>query len=192
MVANGGFDRAKKMTTINLRQEQKEKESHFSPAGGNGGVIFSLGILIFTLLVLMLLKMYVPFAQKNSDALTVAVADENQKLVGLKSLEQVVDMQKRLTEIKSNLEIADGKINRLEMTKVLDQISGDLNPNVVLTNFKFDKEIVELTINVPNFGDVAKQLLNFKKSEYFTNVGVSSMSNSEGAVTCVIAMGIKK
>jgi len=181
------------MTTINLRQEQKEKESHFSSAaGGNGGVIFSLGILVFTLLVLMMFKMYVPFAQKNSNALAVVVTDENQKLVGLKSLEQVLDMQKRLTEIKSNLEITNEKVNRLEMTSVLDQLSSDLNSNVVLTNFKFDKGAVEITVEAPNFNDIAKQILNFKKSEYFTGVGVSSMANSEGAVTCVVAMGIKK
>jgi len=192
MVAKGEFKGATKMTTINLHQEKKENESRFSSSGGNGGVIFSIGILIFTLLVFQGLNMYIPFAQKNNDALAASVRAENEKLVGLKSLEQVADMQKRLTEIKSNLEIKDDAVNRLEMTKILDQISGELNASIVVTDFSYKEDEIMLTFNAFNFGDIAKQILNFKKSEYFTGVGVSSIINSDGLVTCVVAMSVKK
>jgi hypothetical protein len=180
------------MTTINLQQEKKENESRFtSTAGGNGGVIFSLGILIFTFLTLIGLNMYVPYAQKNSDALAANVQTESEKLVGLKSLERVVDMQKRLTEIKNNLQISDGAVNRLEMTKILDQLSGELNTNIVVTDFKYDNGGVTVTFNAFNFGDIAKQILNFKKSSYFSGVGVSSIKNEDGLVTCVVTMNVK-
>lgn len=180
------------MTTINLHQSQQENSTSFSANTENKGFIFSLGILVATLLIFAGLKLYVPYAERKSEALADTVVIENDKLVGLKSLEQVVDMQKRLTEIKSNLQLKDGKVNRLEMTKLLDYLASDMNPSVVVSDFKYSGDNVTVSFNANSFDDLAKQILNFKKSDHFSEVGLSSMIRNERVISAVVAMKIKK
>ncbi|KKQ52212.1 MAG: hypothetical protein US70_C0010G0017 [Parcubacteria group bacterium GW2011_GWD2_38_11] len=180
------------MTTINLRQSQQAEPERFSVKNGNGGFFFSLGILIIILLILFGLKIYVPFAEGRNKALRESVLAENDKLIGLKSLERVVDMQVRLSEIKNNLQLSDGNIARLEMTKLLDHLGGDLDANIVVTDFKYDTEKIVVSFDANNFNDVAKQILNFKKSDYFTDVALSSIIRNENIIACSVDMKIKK
>lgn len=179
------------MTTINLRQNTQEEPSRFSVKNGNNGFIFSLGILIVTLTVLAGLRFYVPFAEGKNQALADVVSAENNKLVGLKSLEKVSDMQKRLIEIKSNLQLKEGKVTRLEMTKVLEYLGNDLNAGVVVYDFKYEAGKVTVSFDANDFGDVAKQVLNFKKSNYFTNVNILDISREKNTIICSVEMTIK-
>lgn len=180
------------MTTINLHQNRQEDQARFSVKSGNSGFVFSLGILVITLLILAGLKLYVPFAEGNEKVLADTVLAENNKLVGLKSLEKIVDTQQRLNEIKNNLQLKDGNVTRLEMTKILDHLSSDLNPGVVVSDFKYETDKVTVSFDANNFSDVAKQILNFKKSDYFTEVNLSSINRKENTINSTVTMKIKK
>lgn len=151
-----------------------------------------MGILVITLLTLAGLKLYVPFAEGKSKVLADTVNAADDKLIGLKSLERIMDLQKRTTEIKSNLQLKDSAVTRLEMTDLLDKLGGDLNPGVVVSDFKYDVDNVTVSFDANNFGDVAKQILNFKKSEFFNDVNISSISRKENTISCTVVMKVKK
>jgi hypothetical protein len=180
------------MTTINLRQNQQKVKSGFPGEMGNSGFVFSLGILAFTLLVLFGLKLYVPVMENRNNELDKAISVENNKLVGLKSLEQVIDMQSRLKEIKSNLQMTDGQVTRLEMTGLLGRLGGEMNSNVSVSEFNYSPDKISIAIESNNFSDIAKQILTFKKSDYFSGVNVVSINRGEKTVVCNVAMNVKK
>ncbi|MDD5397327.1 MAG: PilN domain-containing protein [Candidatus Moranbacteria bacterium] len=179
------------MTTINLYQNQEEK-NRISAQNLNGGLIFSLVILTITVLTFVGLKFYVPILEAKSAALSASVTSENDKTVGLKKLANIVDVQNRLVEIKNNLQIKNGTVNRVEMNKVLDKLSADLNAGVVVSSYKYNVDTVDVSFESSNFADVAKQILNFKKSDFFTEVNLSSIARKENVVACTVSMKYKK
>lgn len=181
-----------KMTTINLHQNQQNDQSSFSGKGGNSGFIFSLLILVVTLLALAGLKYYVTYLAAQNKALVDNISVENSKLAELKSLENLIDMQNRLKEIKKNLNISeDGSVNRLEITKVLKYMSSDLNRGIVVSEFKYAPDKTSVSFNATNFSDVSKQIFNFKNSDHFANVVVTKIDRGEKAIACSVDMIVK-
>lgn len=180
------------MTTINLQQSQQSEKPRFSASGGNKGFIFSLMILVVTLLVLAGLKFYIPMAEGKNSAIVERIAAENKDITGLKSLENVVDMQKRLNEIKINLQLKNGKINRPEMTQVLDQLSKELNTGVVVSEFKYNEGKLTVSFSTNSFADVAKQIFSFKKSSSFENIELLSITRKEKNITGSVSMDLKQ
>lgn len=180
------------MTTINLYQNQGENEKRASSLGLNSGFFFSLGILIITLIVLVALKVYIPIVEGKNKALEESITAENSKLVGLKDLEQIVDMQKRVGEIKGNLQIKDGKVGRTEVTEVLDRISSEISSGVVISTFNYTGEKISITFSSNNFSDVSRQIYNLKKSEYLTGVNVTNITRGEKDILFTVEMQIKK
>ena len=179
-----------KMTTINLYQNKEENERKVSLQSANSGFFFSLGILIITLLVLFGLKFYIPILESENNALAQSIADENAKLVGLKDLEHIVDTQNRLSEIKDNLKVSNSEVTRTEMTQILDKLSLDINKNIVISDYGYGENNVTVSFVANNFNDASKQIFNFKKSSYFKDVVVSSISRDGNTVSCKIEMKI--
>lgn len=181
------------MTTINLYQNQAERESQLSAKSVNGGFFFSLGILILTLLLLLGVKIYVPMAQAEIEELDGEIASENTKLVGLKDLESIIDNQKRITEIKNNLKIVNGKVSKIEMSNVIAMIAGEMNNKVFVSSFKYDKDkTINLDLSTGNFNDASMQIFNFKKSDRFKDVVLSSLSRKEAAVSFSVKMKVNE
>ena len=178
------------MTTINLHQSQEKEQSGFSNQR-NGGFIFSVGIIVVTILIMAGLKLYIPSLVAKNDALAADIVTEKSKLVGLKSLENVIDIQNRLKEISSNLQITNGEVKRLEMTKMLDNLSFEMNKNIVVSSLKYDGTKVTVSLESNNFSDIAKQVFNFKTSDKFSDVGVVKLDRNEKNITCDVAMNIK-
>ncbi|MEI7890344.1 MAG: hypothetical protein WCI36_00065 [bacterium] len=179
------------MTTINLHQNKQEESAAFSIKNA-GGLLFSIGIVVLVLLGIVGLKYYVPKAQAINENLTRDVAAENVKLVGLKDLEQVVDMQARTAEIRKNLEIVNGEVSRPAMTKILDMVGLELNKGVVVTVLKYEADKLTISFETIGFGDVARQIFNFKSSKNFDQVNLTSVARKETAVVATVEMMIKK
>ncbi|NTW27200.1 MAG: PilN domain-containing protein [Candidatus Moranbacteria bacterium] len=181
------------MTTINLHQNQQEPKTPFLAKSGNGGFIFSILILVATLAALVGIRWYVPSEEKKNEVLAATIVKEDAKIVELKSLEQIIDMQKRLSEIKSNLQLSeDGTVNKLEITNVLNALGSDLSTGVVVADFKYSPDKINVSFNAGNFSDAAKQILNFKKSTFFTNVELVTIIRKENVVICDVAMKVKQ
>lgn len=178
------------MTTINLYQNNSENEKKTFSSGSNGGFFFSLGILIVTLLVLFGLRFYNPRLEAKNEALANSVVAENTKLVGLKNLEQIIDMQRRLNEIKNNLKISDGSVTRKEMVLILDKFGLDVNKGTVISEYAQSENKITVKFDVNNFSDASKQIFSFKKSDYFTNVNLLNISRGEKGVSCEVEMSV--
>jgi hypothetical protein len=179
------------MTTINLHQNQNENGSNMLVSSRSGGMIFSLFILLSVGLSYVGLKYYIPTVDDKNIALDAAIKSQNDQLVGLKSLEKVVDSQKRLIEIKNNLQFsADGNVGRVGMTNILDDLSSELSPAVIVSDFEYKNNEVTVTFESNSFSDVAKQVSNFKKSEHFSGAYLATISRKDNVITCSVGMRV--
>ncbi len=183
------------MTTINLHQQQHQQEPQekLSFRAANGGFFFSLGILIFTLLGLAGLKVAMSTIGKQNEVLAGNIQRETESLSGLSDLQRIVDVQKRLGYIKSNLEISGGAVSRVQMTQVLDHLGAAIDTGIVIASFKLENaDTVSLTFNANNFSDASRQIVSLKNSDYFTGVSLTKISRGEKSVACDITMKIKQ
>lgn len=181
------------MTTINLHQNQDNKSGGAYSQTANGGFIFSLAILIATVATLYGLRFYIKSVQKENANLAANVAEQNKSLAGVNSLQRVLDMQGRLDAIKANLEIKDNKAGKLMMTEVLTALEKEMNSGVFISSYDFDNEskILKVSIESLNYNDAARQLLNFKQSDYFTGVELEGISKGDSGISSQIRMAIK-
>ena len=181
------------MTTINLYQNQKKEQKGFSYMAASSGLVFSLSILVITILALIGLKFAVSLLSNQSESLATTIQKEKESMIGLSSLEQIVDMQTRLKQIKNILQIKNSQVSRIQMTQTLDQMGTEVNAGIVVASYKYEKDNnkITLTFNANNFSDAARQILSFKDSDSFTNVTLTKISRGEKAISCDIEMNLK-
>lgn len=181
-----------KMTTINLYQKQEEQQKFYSKAA-NKGLLFSLGVLVLTFALLAGLKFASFLLNKQNESLLTTIQTEKEGLAGLNNIEQVVDMQTRLKWIGDNLQIKSGKVLRPQMTQILDHVSAEINAGTILSSYKYENgsSKISLALESNNFNDAARQILNLKASDYFTNVNLVEISRGEKAISYEVEMGIK-
>lgn len=179
------------MTTINLYQNQEEQQQKNSARAANSGFFFSLGILVLTLAALFVMKFYVANLVDSNKKLAEEVKQQNENLSGVNSLQRILEMQTRLAQIKTNLDIKDSAVRKLKMTDVLDSLERDLSSGVVVTEYSFDDNKVKVAFAANNFNDAARQILNFKKSTYFTDVALGSVVRGEKNIQSEVTMSVK-
>lgn len=181
------------MTTINLYQNSEDKQKK-GIGLGNGGFWLSLSIVILTLIGLFAIRIYIKNVVAKNEQLGAAIVAENQSLAGVDSLQRVLDMQGRIAEINKNLEIHDGKVERLKVTEVMDNLEKDMNSGVSLSSYNFEGEsnILKITFETSNFNDSARQILNLKKSPYFSDVKLNELGRGENSVETEVEMKIKR
>ncbi|GEM_PF-1101080 len=179
-----------KMTTINLYQNQPKKQKNLS---ASSGFIFSISILVIVILVLVGLKFYVSFMEKQNQALKEEIEKEQTNMANLGSLEKVIDVQSRLKQIRSNLNIKNNQVSRLQMTKVLDNVGAEINSGVVISSYKYEdgKNKITMVFDAKNFSDAARQILNFKDSNYFTSVVLTSISRGTEKISFSVELSVK-
>lgn len=181
------------MTTINLYQKHKESdEESVLNKNGNSGFVFSLSLLIITFVAAIALEMYIPIAEKKNIALEKKVEVENMNLTGLKKLEDVTDTKRRLGLISENLEIKNGKAEKTEMSHVIDNMAADMSKGTFISQYSYSDGSIVAKLMANNFNEVARQILNFKRSENFVDVNVLRVARGEDNVEFDVKMKIKK
>ena len=181
------------MTTINLYHDQQEMQKKLSAKSANKGLIFSLGILGVTVLAYVGVKAAVYMVTNQNEKLMAKVDENNISLAGAANIKQVIDMQSRLEQIKSNLQIKNKTVSRLATTQVLDYLSADLNTGIFLTDYShYSSGKVSLLFGSSSYADVAKQIMAFKNSDNFQDISITSISRGEKYISCGIDMQIKQ
>ena len=178
------------MTTINLYQSQQEKPS-FTQKNTRSGFIFSLGILIITLLSLAGLKIAVYLLEQRNEKEAEVIKNESSSLAGGGNIDKIIDMQTRIDLIKNNLVIKDKSVNVLRMSTVLDDFGSELNPSVAVSAYKFEAGKISAKFDSANYYNIAQQILNFKKSDHYTGINVKSVNRGEKGITCEVEMILK-
>lgn len=180
------------MTTINLYQNQEEAQRKNSSNSSNGGFFFSLSILILTILAIFGMRMYVASIVKQNKILAEKVLQQNQSLAGVNSLQRILDLQTRMNQISENLEIRNGEVQQVWKTKILDHMAGELSSGVVVSSFSLDGDSVKIGFNVKNYNEAARQVLNFKKSSYFSDIELVDMKRDANGISVTMTMNAVK
>lgn len=150
-----------------------------------------MGIIVLTAVVLVCVKLAIPIVEERNSRVLDEIKTENNSLAQESKIDLVFDVQTRLNQIKKNLQIKNNEVSRPEMTDVLSNLATDSIAGVAVSLYKFENNKVTATFNATNFNDIAKQILNFKKSAYFKNANVISVGRGkEEGVTCIVEMDI--
>ena len=180
------------MTTINLYQNQEDVQRKNSARVANGGFFFSLGILVLTLVALLGIKIYEGSINSQNLALQSSIKAQNTSLAGVSSLQRILDMQARLSQIKTNLQIKNSSVGQLKMTNVLDQLGSAMSSGTVVSSYSYDDSgKIKVIFSANDFNDVARQILNFKKSTYFSNVAFNSDTQGKDGIVSNMTMEVK-
>ena len=181
------------MTTINLYQNQQEIQEKLAARSASSGFIFSIGILIVTIMVWGGLKVAVSILDKKNFELASNVEQERINLASFGNIENIVDLQIRLEQIKNNLQIKDNAVNRKQATSILDHLGSDISSGIVVSEYKYDNDSnkVTLMLSANNFTDASRQILNLKTSNYFSNVNLIGISRGVKAIAASVEMSVK-
>lgn len=162
------------MTNINLYQRDFEKEHLVKNKKiADKGLIISVCVLLFTLLVLGGLKIYSRTIDDKISAVRNQIEGEN-KTIGLENtdMRRVADFQARMDVIEKNIASkTDPAINLEKIEKTI--VAGSL-----LKSLEYSAGNFSLTLVTDNFQVMARQILSFKKSGFFKNVGIDKVYRS--------------
>lgn len=156
-------------------------------------IVFGNAIpLAVTLLVIIVLgyAAILIYTKKINDQISKTEMSYIQKLDDLKkgNAKNVFDFQNRLSESKKLL---SANYNSTDNLRELEKI---MIPGVYLNGYEFDgeKKSLRLECIASNYNDVAKQILSFKKSEYFSSVvaGETSLSDKDGKIIFGVNLNI--
>ncbi|MFZ5982674.1 MAG: PilN domain-containing protein [Patescibacteria group bacterium] len=173
--------------SLNLKTENFEKEQE--------KIKFGKALPLVVVIFILLLSAYAAliFLRKDVEAKITSEQEEySQKLLEFKNgnAKEVLDFQNRISESRDLF----GKY--FDGLGVLGEIEKNMVPGVYLDSLSLDSGggVVELTCLAGSFDQVAKQILSFKKSEFFLNVesGESDILEQEGRISFLVKLTLKQ
>lgn len=172
------------MANINLAESgyQKNKPSSYYING-----LITISVILAILIVGYL---WIFFSEKSIEA-KIASADSqyNAEYATLMSANKdVVDFQDRIITAKNLIDQESSGYNILPATEQ------SMVPGAYLESFSYDQEKNTLAVEgiADNFDVLAKQILSFKRSDYFSGVTAGATSlNKDGKVDFSLNMNIK-
>ncbi|MCX6763701.1 MAG: hypothetical protein NTZ97_03135 [Candidatus Moranbacteria bacterium] len=159
-----------------------------SDQGDRKTLYFIGGTILIIALIYFGLMFSVNLVKQQTEELNAQIKVENDKLAGNKGI-KVADFQKRMDTSKSLVLAKDLATESLMKTEAL------IVDGSYLDLFSFDKEkgTVAVECVVTNFNISAKQILNFRNSDYFAGFvsGVQSSIEKDGKVRTKMELKIK-
>ncbi|MCX6765722.1 MAG: hypothetical protein NT136_02055 [Candidatus Moranbacteria bacterium] len=171
------------MTAINLSQPMQQGKAGARKVDPvDKGIYISLAVLIITLLIFGALKGATMWLNSETKVVNEKIAAGARNLEG-KDVDRIADFQQRMLQIEKSI---SSEVNSNEMLK---QTSQSMIQGSVVQSLKSTSGSLILEIASDNFLTAAKQVLSFKKSDYFNNVKVTAISRSkEGKVLITLGM----
>lgn len=172
------------MVNINLAEVEYAKERQ--------SITYNKSVLVLSIIIILLALAYVGifFSEKNVLAKTEAAnsrySDEHSKLIN--NNKDIVDFQNRLTAAKGLIKEKDVAYASLPV------VEKAIIPGSYLDSFDFEQNTnsVEISGVADNFDVLARQILSFKQSDYFSGVTTGKTSlNKDGKVEYSLSLNIK-
>lgn len=179
------------MTTINLYQNPEEVGNKKTFFANNSGLVFSSVILLITILIIFILQFFVSKIDKENIALDQEIAQKNQELVGIASLQRILDLQSRIGQIKTNLAISGDKANVQQATEVLGYLENDVRPDVTISTFNLEGGKVKVSFVANSYNAASGQIFNFKKSLNFSDAALENTTRNEKNIRVDMLMTVK-
>lgn len=159
------------MANINLYQEDFEKQ-HLAKNKkiADKGLVISILVLSFTLLVFGGLKVYSKTIDDKINVLKNQIDREN-KTIGLENtdMRRVAEFQEKMDIIKKNV------ASKIDPTVNLEKIEKVIVAGSMLKSLEYSPGNFSLTLVTDNFQVMARQILSFKKSGFFKNVDIDKV-----------------
>lgn len=173
------------MTNINLSQSTQGVEGGQKKSKPvDKGLRISLAILVVTLLIFGGLKLWSTLIASKQESVNEQINKEAKSLEG-EDVDRVVDIQQRMIIIGENI------ASKQDPNEILSNVSGSLVSGSVLTSLSATSDTVELEVTSENFFTTAKQVLSFKKSDYFKSVSISGITvGDDGKVSYALKIGL--
>lgn len=133
------------------------------------GIYVSLGVLIVVFLIYGGLKAGTWLVDSKQKTVAGQIAVESRNLEG-READKVADFQARLAKIGDNVS------SKKDPNEVLGKIGQSVVPGSVASSLESASGSLTVKFSEDNFQVAAKQVLSFKKSDYFSNVRVTDIS----------------
>lgn len=175
------------MSDINLSSVsyEEQKKGHYSQSA-------LVGVFATMILVLVAwggLTAYKIFYLEKSIAKAKSAYEISKAQLSGDEAKKVIDFQRRL-EVSGTL-VVQGRSMWDDMT----QIESLMVPNSYLSSYEYDDKSKTITLGCTgdNFNTMAKQILSFKNSPYFSEVtaGTSAIDTQNGKITFPVELKIK-
>lgn len=174
------------MSNINLSSFSQEEKKPTQLAEKSLLGIFS--VLVLVLAAWAGLFFYGKYLDKSIEQAKQSYQSQIAQL-GSEGSKNVIDFQKRLDVSKSL--ITQGR----NIGDDLTQVESLMVPNVYLSGYSYDEsgKKISLTCVGDNYNTVAKQILSFKNSSYFSSVaaGSSSVDAQSNKITFPVELKVK-
>lgn len=163
------------MVNINLSTNQSAQQDGPGIASAKSGIVVIEIVLLAVALISGGLMLWVDNLNDKTAAAEAEYADKTAVLMENSRNKDIVDFQNRLS-------LTDGLVDQKNLAMdVLQEVERKLVSGAYLTAYEADKEAKTLKLEcvADNYEAVARQILSFKSSEYFSEVSVknTSMSN---------------
>lgn len=176
-----------KMTTINLYQPSQKENQAGNGFRIGGNFVFSLGILIVTLLALGGLKIAVMFLNDRNDTISKELIAQKSSISGQENIQHVLDVQTRLAQVKINLDMH----KNYDTNGIITNLGAEMANGVVVSSFSNTNKKLDVIFDGTNFSDISKQLYNLRNSKNFTNVNLKGITRNEKGISMEIEMELQ-
>jgi Tfp pilus assembly protein PilN len=168
------------MVNINLVTNTDEKKS-FSV---KGGLVYALILIVIWLGAYGGIILYKNNLEGKIAALNAEEASKNQ-ILKEENNQDIFDFQQRLTSAETLARQKDGILESLGKMQELI-VSGNR-----LASYEYSGNKILLTGKADNYGVIARQIMNFKQSAYFSGVEVSSIEPlNEGKIDFSLSLTV--
>ncbi|MDP1884592.1 MAG: PilN domain-containing protein [Candidatus Moranbacteria bacterium] len=174
------------MVNINLSTNQAAPQDNRGSASAKGGILVVEIILLAIAVISGGLMLWVNNIDNKVAATEAAYDEKIAVLMANARNKDIVDFQNRLS-------LTDELVDRKNLTlDVLQEVERGLVSGVYITAYEADKEAKTLKLEcvADNYEAVARQVLSFKSSSYFSEVAVKNTSVSNEGKN-VFSMDIK-
>lgn len=175
------------MSNINLYQDTKTEETKKQiPRLVDSGFFISIGLLVVVFGIFVGLKLYDESLQSKVEGLNVMVSEANKNL-GASNVNKLVDFEARSK--KASEEIDEREMSLDIMKAIEDSMVEGVSANSI--NIDKNTESVDMDLQSGSFEAVAKQILSFKKNDYFNSIEINSAVRGEELISFTIRMNLK-
>lgn len=175
------------MSNINLFKSVEEKEKETSSVKmKKGGFLLPFSFLLLVLLVYVGLLAYSKVVRKGAEGVQEQISAETKSL-SEKDINRVADFKERLDDI-----IKENKVKSYP-NDFFDQFQALVIQGAQADSIDYLSDSATVDIACDNFSTVAKQILSFKGSEFFSDTKVGSITrDQDGKVVLSLILTFKK
>lgn len=175
------------MPGINLLQNDQQTENRHKSTLVNLGIGIPIGILVLVLLAYGGFKIYNGQLEEKHKAMLIEIQKEAESVIA-SDVNLVADFEERLQ--KSEKEIYPENYAKEANKEFFEKVEGAVIQGVQIISLNNKEGAVDIDMITGDFLTVAKQILSFKKSDYFKEVNISNISRDEDAKV-LFTLGMK-